>query len=195
MTSEADRQRLLLMARHAIVAHVTGGELTADVFVSESLERHGGAFVTIHRHGELRGCIGHLEATGPLPHVICQCAIAACSSDPRFQPVADVELPDLEIELSLLGPFELISSPAEIEVGRHGLFVERDRLQGLLLPQVATEWEWDRETFLAQTCHKAGLPRDAWRQGARIWRFEAEVFSDARPSSVSSLPKSTRARG
>ena len=89
-----------------------------------------------------------------------------------------MELAGLEIEVSLLGPLEPIASPDDIEVGRHGLLVERDWQRGLLLPQVATEWRWDRETFLAQTCHKAGLPRDAWKQGARVWRFEAEVFGD-----------------
>jgi len=192
VTSDVDRQRLLQMARHAMVAHVTGCAPTAEVFGSEPLDRCGGAFVTIHRHGELRGCIGHLEATALLTRVIRECAVAACSADPRFQPVGDVELPDLEIELSLLGPFEPISSPAEFEVGRHGLVVERHRLRGLLLPQVATEWEWDRETFLAQTCHKAGLPRDAWRHGAKIWRFEAEVFSDARFPDVNPPSRSTR---
>jgi AmmeMemoRadiSam system protein A len=190
VTSEADRQRLIQLARRAIEAHVTGGVPNGEVSVPEPLERHGGAFVTIHRRGELRGCIGHLEATGSLGRIVGECAVAACSADPRFPPVADAELPELEIELSLLGPLEPISSPDEIEVGRHGLVVERDRMRGLLLPQVATEWQWDRETFLEQTCHKAGLPRDAWRHGARIWRFEAEVFSDAPSSGVSSPPRS-----
>jgi AmmeMemoRadiSam system protein A len=138
----------------------------------------GAAFVTIHRRGELRGCIGHLEADEPLGRVIWDCAVSACSADPRFPPVTASELPDLEIELSLLGALEPAKSPADIIIGRHGLVVERGRRRGLLLPQVATEWAWDRETFLAQTCHKAGLPRDAWKHGALIWRFEAEVFRD-----------------
>jgi hypothetical protein len=93
--------------------------------------------------------------------------------------VSAVELAGLEIEVSLLGLLEPVASPDDIEVGRHGLLVERDRQRGLLLPQVATEWRWDRETFLAQTCHKAGLPRDAWKQGAKVWRFEAEVFGES----------------
>jgi uncharacterized protein len=93
-----------------------------------------------------------------------------------------VEVSDLEIEISLLGPLEPITSAAEIVVGRHGLVVERDWRRGLLLPQVATEWNWDAETFLAQTCHKAGLPHDAWKHWAKLWRFEAEVFSEERPS-------------
>jgi AmmeMemoRadiSam system protein A len=140
--------------------------------------RPGAAFVTIHRHGELRGCIGHLEADEPLGRVISECAVSACSADPRFPPVTASELPDLAIELSLLGALEPAESPADIIIGRHGLVVERGHRRGLLLPQVAVEWKWDRETFLAQTCHKAGLPRDAWKHGALMWRFEAEVFGE-----------------
>ena len=177
MTSEVDRQRLLQIARDAIVAHVSGRAAVAAP-ASDSLERPGGAFVTIHKDGELRGCIGHVEANQSLLGVVRECAVAACSADPRFPPVGVVELAGLEIEVSLLGPFEPVASPDEIEVGRHGLLVEQNWQRGLLLPQVATEWRWDRETFLAQTCHKAGLPRDAWKRGAKVWRFEAEVFGE-----------------
>ena len=178
MTSEADRQRLLRIARQAIVAHVSGARAVVDVPASDSLERPSGAFVTIHHRGELRGCLGHLEANQSLLRVVRECAVAACSADPRFPPVSAVELVGLEIEVSLLGPFEPVASPNDIEVGRHGLLVEQNWQRGLLLPQVATEWGWDRETFLAQTCHKAGLARDAWKQGAKVWRFEAEVFGE-----------------
>ena len=90
------------------------------------------------------------------------------------------ELPELDIEISLLGPLEPIAGPDDYEIGRHGLVVEMGDRRGLLLPQVATEWGWDRETFLAQTCHKAGLRRNAWRHGAKMWRFEAEVFGERR---------------
>jgi uncharacterized protein len=179
MTSDADRQRLLRIARDAIVAHVNGTTAAADASVSDGLERAGGAFVTIHHRGELRGCIGHLEANQSLRIVVRECAVAACSADPRFPPLSEVELAGLQIEVSLLGPFELVASPDDVEVGRHGLLVEQNWQRGLLLPQVATEWRWDRETFLAQTCHKAGLPRDAWKHGAKVWRFEAEVFAEA----------------
>jgi AmmeMemoRadiSam system protein A len=135
--------------------------------------------VTIHRGGQLRGCIGHLEANRPLLQAVRECAVAACSADPRFPPVSAVELAGLEIEVSVLGLFEPVASADDIEVGRHGLLVEQNSQRGLLLPQVATEWQWDRETFLAHTCHKAGLPRDAWKQGAKLWRFEAEVFGES----------------
>ena len=142
------------------------------------LARPGGAFVSIHNHGELRGCIGHIEADEPLGRVVLRCAVAACSTDPRFPGVTASELPELQIEVSLLGPLEPIAGAEDIEIGRHGLMVEHGWNRGLLLPQVAVEWCWDSETFLTHTCHKAGLPRDAWKKGARIWRFEAEVFGE-----------------
>jgi AmmeMemoRadiSam system protein A len=180
MTSEADRRRLLQIAREAIVTHVQGVSVVVPAALSECdpLQRRGGAFVTIHRDGELRGCIGHLEANRPLPAVVCECAVAACSADPRFPPVSPGELSGLDIEVSLLGPLEPLGIPEEIEIGRDGLLVEQGWQRGLLLPQVASDRQWDREMFLAQTCHKAGLPRDAWKHGAKVWRFEAEVFAE-----------------
>ena len=177
MTSESDRCMLLRLAREAITAHV--GVAPAHVpGAAEVLERLGGAFVTLHSDGELRGCIGHIELNEALGRVVPRCAVAAASTDPRFPPITSAELEHIEIEISLLGPLEPIAGPQDIEVGRHGLVVESARLRGLLLPQVATEWHWDAETFLAHTCHKAGLPRDAWKHGAKLWRFEAEVFSE-----------------
>ena len=177
MTSDADRRLLLQVARDAIIAHVAGTP-SAMPAATDLLEWPGAAFVTIHKRGELRGCIGHIEANEPLGRVIARCAVAACSSDPRFPPIAAAELSQLDLELSLLGPLEPIRGPDDIEIGRHGLVVEKTSRRGLLLPQVATEWKWDAETFLAHTCHKAGLPHDAWKQGAKLWRFEAEVFSE-----------------
>ena len=178
VTSELDRELLLRIAREAIVAHVA--RRTAPGVDPVALYgRRGGAFVTLHNGQELRGCIGHIEDDEPLARVVTRCAVAACSSDPRFPAVSSSELPQLSIELSLLGPLEPITGPHEIEVGRHGLVVEKGRQRGLLLPQVATEWGWDCEQFLAQTCRKAGLALDGWKQGAILWRFEAEVFSEA----------------
>jgi AmmeMemoRadiSam system protein A len=175
MTDADARALLLRIAREAVVAHVTRVAPQAEAS-GELASRRGGAFVTIHHRGELRGCIGHIEPDQLLVRVVAQCAASACSADPRFLPVAASELPDLDVELSLLGPLEPIAGPGEIEVGRHGLLVARDGRRGLLLPQVATEWKWDALTFLAQTCRKAGLPIDAWKRGAEVWRFEAEVF-------------------
>ena len=177
MTTEEDRRRLLQLARAAIVAHVTGTP-PPRAAIEGALAQPGGAFVTIHNHAELRGCIGHIEATDPLGLVVPRCAVAACSSDPRFPQVKASELPDIDLELSLLGPLEPIAGPADVDVGRHGLVVEQGWHRGLLLPQVATEWGWDAPTFLAHTCEKAGLPRDAWQHGATLWRFDAEVFGE-----------------
>lgn len=179
MTSEPDRTLLLQIAREAIAAHVNRRSQTAiSNQQSAVLAKPGGAFVTLHTDGDLRGCIGHIEATEPLGKVVRRCAVAACSSDPRFPPVTPAELDAIDLEISLLGPLESIAGPPDILVGRDGLVVERGGQRGLLLPQVATEWGWDAETFLAHTCEKAGLPRDAWQNGAKVWRFEAEVFGD-----------------
>jgi AmmeMemoRadiSam system protein A len=179
MTSAHDRELLLRLAREALAAHV--GVAPAHVpGETEVLQRPGGAFVTLHRHGELRGCIGHIEPDQPLGLVVPRCAVASGTTDPRFPPITPTELAEIDIEISLLGPLEAIDGPGEIEIGRHGLVVERGWQRGLLLPQVATEWCWDAETFLAQACHKAGLVRDAWKHGAKIWRFEAEVFGEGR---------------
>jgi AmmeMemoRadiSam system protein A len=180
MTSASDRELLLRIARDAVVAHVGGAPL-AELAPMVLAGRRGGAFVSLHKKGgELRGCIGHIEPDEFLPDIVVRCAVAACSADPRFPPVAPPELADLAIELSLLGPLEPIAGADEIELGRHGLVIEKGSHRGLLLPQVATEWKWDRQQFLAQTCRKAGLPPDAWKHGARVWRFEAEVFGDDR---------------
>jgi AmmeMemoRadiSam system protein A len=179
MTSDHDRQLLLRLAREALAAHV--GVAPAHVPGETAvLMQAAGVFVTLHNHGELRGCIGHIEANQPLGTVVPRCAVAAGTTDPRFPPITPTELEELDIEISLLGPLESIGGPAEVEIGRHGLVVEMGWHRGLLLPQVAMAWGWDAETFLAQTCHKAGLARDAWRNGATIWRFEAEVFGEGR---------------
>jgi AmmeMemoRadiSam system protein A len=177
MTSDIDRVALLKIARDAITAHVSGLP-QAPAPCQGALADPAGAFVTLHSQGHLRGCIGHVEADKPVAEVVAQCAVAACSTDPRFPAVTPSELPHVEIELSILGPLEPVTRLDEIEIGRHGLIVEMGWHRGLLLPQVATEWNWDREAFVQQTCHKAGLARDAWRKGATLWKFEAEVFAE-----------------
>ena len=179
MTTDHERALLLRLAREAIAAHV-GVAPAPGPGLSDVLTQPGGAFVTLHNHGDLRGCIGHVEPNEPLGKVVARCAVAACSSDPRFPPITATELEHIDIEISLLGPLEPIAAPQDVEVGRHGLVVESGWHRGLLLPQVATEWSWDAEAFLAHTCHKAGLPRDAWKHGAKLWRFEAEVFGEGR---------------
>ena len=176
LTSE-DQQTLLKLARHALEAHVrrqTPPPRERGGVLDEPL----GVFVSIHNEDELRGCLGRLDVDTPLAETVADLAAVVSDSDPRFQPVSAAELPNLDVEISVLTPEREIRSSDEIEVGRHGLIVERGYRRGLLLPQVATERDWDVETFLAQTCLKAGLPEDAWRNGARIWIFEAQVFSE-----------------
>jgi AmmeMemoRadiSam system protein A len=186
VTTDLDRKLLLRLARESIAAHLgrslpdPQSAIRDPQFEQPSiLAQFCGAFISLHNRGDLRGCIGHIEANQLLGDVVARCAVAACSADPRFPPIAHIELAEIDIEISLLGPLESIAGPADVAVGRHGLVVEDGWQRGLLLPQVATEWRWDAETFLAQTCHKAGLPRDAWKHGAALWRFEAEVFGEA----------------
>jgi uncharacterized protein len=204
-TSEPERTLLLRIAREAIDAHVRGvsrqsavdspqpavdgpqsavdgGQSRVDNRLAETstlANRRGGVFVTIYRAEELRGCVGHIEADRALPVNVARCAVAACSEDPRFPAITAAELPEIQVEISLLGPLEPAAGPADVEVGRHGLLIEMGRQHGLLLPQVATERNWDAATFLSHTCRKAGLAPDRWRYGAKVWRFEADVFGDA----------------
>jgi AmmeMemoRadiSam system protein A len=180
MIDAADRAAMLKMARDAIATRVKSARVTAEKSLeSPALNTNAAAFVTLHRNGELRGCIGHLGTDQPLAQVIPHCAVAAATEDPRFPSVSADEVDRLDIEISVLTPLEPISGPGDIVIGRHGLVVEQGWHRGLLLPQVATEWNWDAETFVAQTCRKAGLPMDAWRRGAKLFRFSAEVFSES----------------
>jgi uncharacterized protein len=176
MTSDAERATLLAIARAAIVERASGRPASGGR-AEEGLARHAAAFVTLHSGGALRGCIGHLQTDLPLPAVVAKCAVAAANDDPRFPPVTLAEVADLEIEISVLGPLEPVKTLEDIRIGQHGLVVERGWHRGLLLPQVATEWNWDARTFVAHTCEKAGLPPTAWPDGgATLLRFEAEVF-------------------
>ena len=180
MLTEAQKQALVDLARRSVVEQVTYGR-SAPVPLDVGLPAASGAFVTIKRCGQLRGCLGTLECRGGLAGEVARCAADAASEDPRFPPVAGEELPELDVEVSVLGPLEPIPpDPSQVVVGRHGLVAEQGARRGLLLPQVATEWGWTAEQFLRQTCVKAGLPGDAWQHGARIYRFEAEVFGESR---------------
>jgi AmmeMemoRadiSam system protein A len=176
--TEAQKQTLLRIARDAVVHHVTGQPMPA--LLEGDLPDASGVFVTLKRRGELRGCLGTLECREPLTHEIARCARDSASIDPRFTPVTPTELPELSVEISVLGPLEEINPLAEsaIVIGKHGVVVEHGHRRGLLLPQVATEWGWTKEQFLRQTCRKAGLPDDEWATGARVFRFEAAVFGE-----------------
>ena len=141
------------------------------------LKENRGAFVTITKNGQLRGCIGYIEGRGPLHKTIEEMAEAAAFRDPRFRPVTEKELPDLEFEISVLTPLRRLTDVNEIEVGKHGIYIKKGWNSGLLLPQVATEYGWDRQTFLEHTCQKAGLPSNAWKdKNAEIYIFSADIF-------------------
>ena len=180
MLNPEQRIRLLQIARNSIESVLDGvrPQLDAQEF-DEVLRRPAGAFVSLHKRGrELRGCIGSIQPVHPLYHAVSTSAINAAFRDPRFFPLQKAELPEVHIEVSVMSPI-VTATPDEIEVGRDGIIITRGRYAGLLLPQVATEYGWDRHTFLSQTCVKAGLPPDAWRSlDCRIEKFSAEVFGE-----------------
>lgn len=177
--NEQDKQVLLEIARKSIenaLANQANPEITSD---SPLLKEKRGAFVTLTKHGMLRGCIGYIYAIKPLYETIVEMAQAAAFRDPRFPAVTKEEVDDLNIEISVLTPLKEIDDINEIEVGKHGIIIERGGYSGLLLPQVATEYGWDRETFLEHTCNKAGLPTDAWKkEGTKIKIFSADIFRE-----------------
>jgi uncharacterized protein len=180
MFTDAQQRALVEIARKAVTEAVTGEPPREGSPDPGPLPEATGAFVTLKRGGELRGCIGTLECRRPLTDEIARVAVSAAREDPRFDPVRPAELEGLDVEVSVLGPLEEIDpqDASAIEIGRHGLVVEQGHRRGLLLPQVATEWGWDRETFLSHTCTKAGLSPDCWRRGAKVYRFAADVFGD-----------------
>jgi AmmeMemoRadiSam system protein A len=188
--SDEDERLLLGIARRSIEEAVRGEPPVELQGVSGALLEEAGVFVTLRNHGLLRGCIGHVDPDEPVARCVAECARAAALHDPRFVAVTAPELPNLSIEVSVLSTlFDIL--PEQIEIGRHGLHVSSGFHRGLLLPQVAVEWSWDRERFLDETCIKAGLPADAWRRGARIRGFTTCIFADdshsAAHSSAASL--------
>jgi AmmeMemoRadiSam system protein B/AmmeMemoRadiSam system protein A len=177
LTAE-EKAELLKIARDVVERHCRGEKPPKPAVESSTLHEPRGAFVTLHKDGKLRGCIGHLRAQKPLIETIIEMAEAAAFRDPRFPPVTSEELGQLQYEISVLTPLRRIKDVEEIRVGIHGIYMKRGGSSGLLLPQVATEWGWDRTTFLEHTCTKAGLPEDAWRdKKTEIYIFSADVFS------------------
>jgi len=186
MISQDDQRLLLTIARRALEARVKRNPPPMVDCTGTLAVRHA-AFVSIHRCGDLRGCLGRLTLDTPLGQTIVHLAGVVADSDPRFSAVSLNELPDLQVEISVLTSPREIEAVTEIEVGRHGLIVEDGRRQGLLLPQVAVEHLWTRETFLEHTCLKAGLPRNAWRHGARVLVFEAQVFGENQSAGTTAI--------
>ncbi len=181
--TDSEKQQLLKIARTALENAVCSRKSPEETIPSGTLRAPCGAFVTLLEGKHLRGCIGYIEALRPLYATVCECAKSAALYDPRFSPVTPQELPSLRIELSILSPMEDVA-PEQVEVGRHGLLISQGARRGLLLPQVAVEWKWNREEFLEQTCLKAGLRNDAWRHGARIQAFTAEILKESSPRST-----------
>lgn len=178
MLNQEEQSVLLAIARDAIVSAVSGSARSLPDPVSPVLCALVGCFVTIKQQGQLRGCIGNFVSDDPLYQLVREMAVSAALHDPRFYPMKKPDLDDFELEISVLSPLELVESVDEIQVGTHGIYLVKGTYRGVLLPQVASEYGWDRETFLAHTCLKAGLPQDAWRKGCQIYRFTAQVFGE-----------------
>ncbi len=172
-----EERRILLALAHRSIESALSGEQMDLTPPSPHLAQPRGAFTTLHLFGELRGCIGYVLPAGSLYQTVAETARAAAFDDPRFQAVTEGEAPHLKADISVLSLPRPVR-PEEVEVGKHGLIVTAGLRRGLLLPQVPTEWNWDRETFLAQTCIKAGLAPDAWQHGAGLQAFTAEVFGE-----------------
>lgn len=189
MIDAGDQRRLLALARRALDARVRR-QPPPERARGGVLEVLANVFVTIHNRGELRGCLGRLDTRAPLAETVVQLAAAVADSDPRFDPVSLLELPDIDIEISVLTPEWAILAIEEIEIGRHGIIVEQGGRRGLLLPQVAAEQRWNRETFVSHACLKAALPPDAWRRGAQLLVFEAQVFSEREAAGQTDSPAS-----
>lgn len=182
MFNEKQKKELLALARQAIETR-----FTKDVIIypdDEAYNIQSGIFVTLHKHGELRGCIGYIKGFKDLVPSIVEMARAAAFQDPRFPKVREDELKELRIEISVLSKLLLVLDTSEIEIGRDGLLLNHPYGSGLLLPQVPVEWNWDLSTFLNQICYKAGLPAGSWKDDkAQLYRFSAEIFSESEQNS------------
>jgi uncharacterized protein len=179
MLDETDKTILLKLARTTLESHFSGNSIPAYQTSREELLERKGAFVSLHRGSDLRGCIGQLYPDRELYRIVQHCVLSAALDDSRFIAVSQDEVRELSIEISVLTPFRRIRDIEEVEVGKHGLYVVQGIFRGLLLPQVATEYGWDRITFVQHTCRKAGLHESAWRDPHTVIHiFEAEVFSD-----------------
>lgn len=179
MLSDEDKRFLLQLARASMAAFAAGEVFQDPAGVPEGVQAVLGAFVSLHKAGQLRGCIGYVEGIKPLWQAVRDLAVEASARDPRFAPVRPREIEEIDIEISVLGPLERVKGPGDIRIGMHGLLIRYAGRSGLLLPQVAIEHAWDAPKFLEQTCWKAGLPVNSWQdREAEIHRFDAEVFGE-----------------
>jgi AmmeMemoRadiSam system protein A len=178
--SRHERQALLDLARHSIQNYLATGARECPAHDHPVFDEKRGVFVTLHRDGELRGCIGYPLPYRTLWQAVIDNAIAAATEDPRFPAVTLAELPGLAIEISVLTVPQRVSAHERVQLGRDGIIVSQGGQRGLLLPQVPLEQGWDLEQFISYGCRKAGLPADEWKRGVQIETFQAEVFSENR---------------
>jgi len=176
---QADKSVLLSLARASLTNHFKNVLPPDKPDGSPILDEKFGAFVTLHKHGNLRGCIGYIEAFEPLWQTVKSLALKSAFEDPRFPSLQESELEECDIEISVLTPLEPCPDPEKVEVGKHGLYIRKDFYSGLLLPQVPVEWGWNREEFLDHTCNKAGLPAGSWKDPeSELFWFSAIVFGE-----------------
>ena len=178
LLTKKEQRDLLKIARETIASYVSSGSIPAVETASRGLNLESGCFVTIKHQGQLRGCIGNFVSDQPLYRLVQEMAVFAATRDPRFYPMKQQDLDAFDLEISVLSPLELISSVDEIKVGIHGIYLVKNSSRGVLLPQVATEYRWDRDTFLRHTCLKAGLPENAWQKDCQIYIFSALVLGE-----------------
>jgi AmmeMemoRadiSam system protein A len=176
--SASGKRALLKLARDTINGYVTEGNTPQWEAKDKCLLIQAGCFVSIKVNGTLRGCIGNFISEKPLFQLVQEMAVSAATRDPRFYPMREDDLANYDLEISVLSPLRKVSSIDEIEVGKHGLYIEKNFSRGVLLPQVAVEFGWDRDTFLRQTCLKAGLKQEGWKEGTDIYIFSAQVFGE-----------------
>ena len=175
--SKEEKNLLLEIAKAGIETRLKRQLVHPPQFDSGALTEKRGVFVSLHKRGRLRGCIGCIEGKQPISFTVHEMAGAAAFDDPRFPPLKPEELEEVDIEISVLSPLKEVNSPEEIEIGFHGLYIVNGYYRGLLLPQVAVDYGWDRKMFLEETCHKAGLPAHAWKdKNTKIYVFSADIF-------------------
>lgn len=177
--NQQDHKALLVHARKTIEWYLTSGTMPLNRGFNPMAETKTGAFVTLHKHGELRGCIGHMAEDMPLCRTVGGMAVMAAFNDRRFRPVTENELDEIDIEISVLTPMKSVPDTSYIVVGRDGVVIRKGGRSAVYLPQVAPEQGWDREEMLSHLCQKAGLPPDGWKKGAEFLTFQAEVFSES----------------
>lgn len=176
---DSQKKMLLEIARKTIKQFLTNKEVSLERNSDPDLNRKHGVFVTLLEHGKLRGCVGHLKDDQPVYEVTALMALQAAINDNRFKPVTLDELPEIEIEISILSPFKRISDEKQIKLGRNGVLLKKGDVKGVFLPQVPIKMNWDRKQLLSQLCKKVGLPIDGWKENTRLYIFQTEVFYES----------------